>query len=516
MRDRIRFMIALLLIALMSLNILGDSTIFAAASNSSSKTKSAAVPETKVDLSPKYDKSLGLYGYVNKSGKWVIEPRFLNAKEFCEGLAAVVEDSEMSKWGYIKADGTFAIKPKFKKAYNFKNNFAVVSEELFAATINKKGEYIKKTNYYLDGADMNDYCRANLANIDTAMNSENAKYGLIMNDGTIVKPEFDGRAYMVESFLCVFKNGASKSSDDRANFIVLKNGKVVGFEGTITYVTEGIGLIEYTGKTGALKGQRLYQFITSEGKLLKTYKGKDGKEYPFQNAETFSEGYAAVMINSAMTTNTNYNLWGFLKKDGTWLKEPEYVRARSFKNGVAPVKYRGMSYFYVKTDLTPFIPMQNMGEVLKSEAAACTAEVNKILPTLINSSMSEYEKVKVIYKFVTDTVDYDYSAYDNIPRSSYYAYGALKNRYAVCEGFSQLLNLMLKQAGIESLVVGGMGNGDQPHAWNLVKIGGNYYHADATWDDFGGTMFFLKSDAFMSGSRVWNKADYPAAPKDYK
>ena len=48
----------------------------------------------------------------------------------------------------------------------------------------------------------------------------------------------------------------------------------------------------------------------------------------------------------------------------------------------------------------------------------------------------------------------------------------------VCEGYSKCYNNLLKKAGIESEFVSAY-----PHAWNLVKLNGKWYHMDVTWDD---------------------------------
>ena len=48
------------------------------------------------------------YGYIDKSGKVVIEPQFDYVRDFSEGLAVVEKDG---KWGVIDKNGKVVIEP---------------------------------------------------------------------------------------------------------------------------------------------------------------------------------------------------------------------------------------------------------------------------------------------------------------------------------------------------------------------------------------------------------------------
>lgn len=96
----------------------------------------------------------------------------------------------------------------------------------------------------------------------------------------------------------------------------------------------------------------------------------------------------------------------------------------------------------------------------------------------------------------------------------------LKDKAVVCDGYSKLLGLLLNEAGIENTLIYGeasQGGGNyMAHSWNLVKIGGNYYHVDATWNDNEGpNKYYLVSDKYMKESRIWEYSKYPAVPKGY-
>jgi hypothetical protein len=65
----------------------------------------------------------GRWGYIDRSGAVVIEPRFGRALGFYEGLAAVSIDG---KWGFVDADGELAIEPRFATCGSFRDGRASV------------------------------------------------------------------------------------------------------------------------------------------------------------------------------------------------------------------------------------------------------------------------------------------------------------------------------------------------------------------------------------------------------
>ncbi|MBK9282218.1 MAG: WG repeat-containing protein [Candidatus Obscuribacter sp.] len=64
------------------------------------------------------------YGFIDKTGSYLVEPKFLAAKNFSEGAAAVAVAH--NKWGYIDKKGKFLITPKYSYAWPFSEGFAHV------------------------------------------------------------------------------------------------------------------------------------------------------------------------------------------------------------------------------------------------------------------------------------------------------------------------------------------------------------------------------------------------------
>lgn len=83
------------------------------------------------------------------------------------------------------------------------------------------------------------------------------------------------------------------------------------------------------------------------------------------------------------------------------------------------------------------------------------------------------------------------------------AYGALVEGQTVCEGYAEALQYLLQSAGIQSFIAIGASYNPttglgEAHAWNYVRIDGEYYHVDLTWNDQGEEIYheyFNRSDA---------------------
>ncbi len=104
------------------------------------------------------------------------------------------------------------------------------------------------------------------------------------------------------------------------------------------------------------------------------------------------------------------------------------------------------------------------------------------LNSQINTSTPDSTAISVynIYKYVAKNIPYDYDCDINGNfGQDQSAYGALVKGTGVCVGLTNGYRALLELAGIPQYIVGGTldGNG---HAWNLVKIGNDWYEQDVT------------------------------------
>ena len=111
-----------------------------------------------------------------------------------------------------------------------------------------------------------------------------------------------------------------------------------------------------------------------------------------------------------------------------------------------------------------------------AEEDAFEEKLDEIIAGLNLSGKTDFEKILAIYGYVCDNVTYDATA-----EHCFTAYGALIDGKAVCQGYALLLMRMLKSVSIDSEVVFGTSEGIN-HMWNLVKLDGEYFLLDATWD----------------------------------
>lgn len=138
-----------------------------------------------------------------------------------------------------------------------------------------------------------------------------------------------------------------------------------------------------------------------------------------------------------------------------------------------------------------------------------TSEVKKSLELIINKiiteGMSDYQKVKSIYDYVTYNYAYmEEHTYKQDPNDK--VKDLISKGFGDSEAFACMVQLLLTQIKIESYIVYGMDYYYNQHEWNIVKINKDYFHID-TSGNYGGRkryVNFLLSDKERQSSYAWN------------
>ena len=153
------------------------------------------------------------------------------------------------------------------------------------------------------------------------------------------------------------------------------------------------------------------------------------------------------------------------------------------------------------------------------------AKIKQVLSSLNLANQSDYTKAKKIYDYLCNNVSFYKDAYycANPNGVSNTAYGALVKGVTSSWGFAEAFYRIALEAGLDARIVMGDGDGSGTHEWNIVKIGREYYHLDASVGAYPGissSSYFLKKNLW-NGIDDWYKTmympeDYPMASSDYK
>lgn len=183
-------------------------------------------------------------------------------------------------------------------------------------------------------------------------------------------------------------------------------------------------------------------------------------------------------------------------------------------------------------DTAPILAAWESGEEsgLSKKDRQVLDRARAVLEEWTDAGMSEYDRERAVYAWLTTHVTYDHSHYSSAqgaPRTSYEPYGPLVEGTGVCLGYASAFQLLMDMAGVECITVTGAAFGNREnHAWNMVRLDGTWYCVDATWDhnSFDGDFsefqaleldrywrYFNVTSDYMAGTdHQW---DYDAVPE---
>jgi len=158
---------------------------------------------------------------------------------------------------------------------------------------------------------------------------------------------------------------------------------------------------------------------------------------------------------------------------------------------------------------------RNVDSVMRkySEKIKSADELYKVVYFIRKSFSVDSIRLRACFIWVTENINYDMDGYKREdPRSSMLEYG-VKNKKAICGGYANLMKFFCDAFNLESEIVSGyartgkkdvsigQSNLKANHAWNAVKVNGNWRLIDATW---------------ATGSVDETKEDDPKYYKDFK
>lgn len=291
----------------------------------------------------------GKWGYIDTSGKMVINNIFNEARGFSEGCASV---RLANLWGYINSKGDWAIKPYFIECSGFHEGKALTSiieredRQTYPTYINHQRDVlfaldpreigwnfceglVRVRSFDMSGAAYGwkdstgawvikpKYTAATDFNEGEAAMMSGSKWGFVDKKGNeVIPPKYDD-AYQYNEDIAFVKMGNEFQYIDKKGNTVFK----APFEDIDRLCHQGLIAVRKDGKMG---------FINKKGKLV--------IKPQFDNSQFthFTEGLAPVMVKE-----NGKELWGYINRKGKLKIKPQFDDAQNFTNGYSIIKQDG-------------------------------------------------------------------------------------------------------------------------------------------------------------------------------
>ncbi len=271
-------------------------------------------------------KHQGHWGYIDRTGAFVIDPVFDIAWGFAEGLASVRING---KWGYIDETGSAVIPPQFENAFEFQDGRAAVAiaspGRAGHSTWEKLWGYIDKTGAFVVEPTLHG-ARNFSDGLAVVRRTHEWEFHYIDKKGrTVAGPFFE--CWSMSSEMPGMAHVQTYDGHHLREGIIGRDGRyVIEAEHPFLAVAFSEGLIA-VGR---------YAVPHRDGLTIKGYMNRNGElaiPYRYWSALPFSEGRAAVSEDD--------ETWGFIDKAGNYITPPQYEDVWSFRDGLAAVKLGG-------------------------------------------------------------------------------------------------------------------------------------------------------------------------------
>jgi hypothetical protein len=279
-------------------------------------------------VSEEADKSTGKFGYIDQTGNMVIEPKFISKGAFSDGLAPVAErtgknpnETFIVKYGYIDKTGKYVIEKKYEFLSGFGDGHAIVKNETGQKVIiDKTGKEIKpvqtesagNTDYYYQNSIKSRFYEGYAVENYSAMPAFNESLTMTYDRGKTIPIGF---------------------TNTKGELEIRLDPQTVG---EIRPFAEGFAPIGWRVK----EEEKLTQIFGAEavqGVFDWTYIDRKGNakvplENTFQDARPFAEGMAAVKPRPNEKGN-----WGFINAEFKLVIPACFEKVSDFRGGLASV-----------------------------------------------------------------------------------------------------------------------------------------------------------------------------------
>lgn len=299
------------------------------------------------------------FGYIDGKGQFVINPQFVGATLFRNGMALVKTSGNKGQYGYIDEKGKYIITPAYQQATVFSEGLAfVVSDNEAPKAIDEKG----KAKFTLQDAESARPFQESLAAFSSEIDGgaslrqgaiTKLKWGFIDKNGAVkISPQYAAVGNFSDGKCAVMNDDGKWGYIDKDGKVVINNQFEVAEE-----FNNDKAIVASGGKAGVIDDKGSYiinpQFsnIIPDGDMYLISTGnkagwadKEGKiiiNPQFDNAMPFNG-------NSIAPASSDGN-WGYVDKEGKFKINPQFDYALPFNGSTALVK-SGNKYGFIDKD----------------------------------------------------------------------------------------------------------------------------------------------------------------------
>ena len=179
--------------------------------------------------------------------------------------------------------------------------------------------------------------------------------------------------------------------------------------------------------------------------------------------------------------------------------------------------FNGFSHIEIEYDNFGRVTINIIHSYSQSEIAEINQKIDSLYPVIVQENQTLEDNIKAVHDYIINHAKYDSARSDNQDEtySSDIAYGPLFEGYALCGGYTDLMELFLERMGVKSFKVS-----SDTHVWNALYLNDRWVHLDLTWDDpvsmdgydyLEYTYFLISSDDMESEHKehVYHSDYYP-------
>ena len=142
--------------------------------------------------------------------------------------------------------------------------------------------------------------------------------------------------------------------------------------------------------------------------------------------------------------------------------------------------YNGFSHIESEYDSLGRVTINVVRNYTEEDINLINKKIDELMPQLTSNYNSLETNIKNVHDYIINNARYDSARSDSnvLTYKSDTAYGPLFQGYAICGGYTDLMQLFLERLNVKNFRVS-----SDNHIWNALYINNTWKHLDLTWDD---------------------------------